>query len=274
MIAGAHGPQQNPSLATARRLDEVLIGDLSWYQGKVLPDYGGDEVSRAVDLADLPTLADVIDRFASRYPGCDRRTVASLWSQLYFAFVVPPVIASQLVPGPVINSSLDAMGLRLADDGAPVGLACTLAAITPVAKGQGNEIAGFVCGHLAIMVRAISGVTDLAPKLLWQNAAGYLAWAVGAVAGDPCRSREAALHLAADVLADGTRNPIRSFVTLRSEDRKLFPKRRICCLRSGLPGRSSCADCPARRPLATVLAPRPLAETTPQPDAPIAPLSS
>lgn len=273
MIAEAREPQQNPTLATARRLEQVLTGDLSWYQGKVLPHCYGDEAHRAMDLTDLSKLADVIDRFASRYPSCDRRAVASLWSQLYFAFVVPPVIASQLVPGPVIDSSLDAMGLRLADDGAPVGLVCTLAAVTPDALGQGDEISRFVCGHLAVMVQAVSRVTDVAPRLLWQNAAGYVAWAIGAVTGHPDRSQEAAMCLGADLLPDGSRNPVRGFVTLRSEDRKLLFKRRVCCLRSGLPDGQSCPDCPARRAFTTVQTPRSSAETAPQQSAPIAPVS-
>ncbi len=97
-------------------------------------------------------------------------------------------------------------------------------------------------------IQALRAETGLSARLLWENAGGHLFWTLTMIARDnPERAGEAAEALQA---LRWPREACAALTLMRADALAGFdaPRRRVCCLRHGLPGFSKCEGiCPLLR---------------------------
>lgn len=178
------------------------------------------------------------------YAGDDARALLSQWSKLHFNLVIPPVLIAARV-----------LGRPLALTGAAVVLKGGL----PHALWLPHGALGEPCGepavlyrslcveHLAPLISALARAVRLAPRVLWNNAANTLEYALRYELPDGGADL-AYLFEQRDWFDTGTANPlyraIRYVDTVRAALGSPFRSRHVCCLRDRLPGELHCAACP------------------------------
>lgn len=98
------------------------------------------------------------------------------------------------------------------------------------------------------VIRALRAETGLSHRLLWENAGGHLIWTLKTIARENAdRADEAAEALQA---LRWPREACAALTLMRSDALAGLdaPRRRVCCLRNGLPGFSKCEGiCPHLR---------------------------
>ncbi|MGQ9367574.1 siderophore-iron reductase FhuF [Azospirillum sp. ST 5-10] len=224
----------------------VLSGPFAHLRGHVLPVGVGDADALPIRaLFDGDRLDAVLERFARRYDGADRRAVLSMWSQWYLGLLIPPAAGTALLHGADRPLGFDDVRVTLAE-GAPGTLHLPACRPAPSPAEPAARLAPLIRGHLAPFVTAFAGRTGVSPRLLWGNAAIRIAGVVEAAchrAGGP----EAGARLREGLFGcrhwpDGERNPL--FGGVRFPDGGA-PQPRVCCLTYRLPGYGYCRGCPA-----------------------------
>jgi ferric iron reductase protein FhuF len=236
---------------TIAALAPLFVGDFEHYRHvMVLPD----DQRPGIPASELIT-HDGLERLLARYrrhqPGEDRRALVSQWSRFYFVKLIVPTVAANLVLGHELPVSVDRLEVILGDDGLPEAFRLPHEGkpFTCQPEGPFERFEALLEGNLAPVVEGWNQQVRLSRKVLWNNAANYLEWLIGAMAG---------LGVPAAMLADGNRliewehrpdgrrNPMYRPVCYvkRATGPSLLRQRRQCCIRYRLPDLALCENCP------------------------------
>jgi ferric iron reductase protein FhuF len=239
-------------------LDPVLQGPLAFARDALclrcsLP---ACEALPCAALCQPEVLGGLLDRFAARHGGADRRAVVSMWTQYYAARLVYPVLAANLLQGRELPLALEETRLLVGPDGSPRGFCLAHEGQGVTACGL-ERFAPLVRGHLAPLVAAVVAEGRIAPRLAWSNFGIRFASVAEIAEGQGLLSAEARADIGAlldqDCWPDGWPNPVRQpYGDCASQARR----RRVCCLRYMLPDFEGCGttcplpggrgDCPTR----------------------------
>ncbi|MDV2984988.1 UNVERIFIED_CONTAM: siderophore-iron reductase FhuF [Methylobacteriaceae bacterium AG10] len=223
-------------------LDGALTGAFALFSGRLRRD--PDPAACALsDLAPGGAVSDGIARFADAHPGAERRAAASLWSAYLFAALIAPTLAA----GARLGRTLAIEAIRLAPEtGLPETLHLAQGAALP--SPLPAQVDRLLAESVAPAIEALRAETGLSARLLWENAGGHLFWTLKTIAReDPERAGEAREALQA---LRWPRDACAALTLMRADAVAGFdaPRRRICCLRHGLPGFSKCEGiCPLLR---------------------------
>lgn len=226
----------------------LFSGDLAIYGDRFVLSADRAPSAPGRDLADAGRLSQLLSEFAAaRYPGGDRRAIASLWAKHHFAALLPPFLAIALIAERDVDLDLDAIGcsfaadgvtaqLHLRDTGRPASPADAFARFTPL-----------IDGHLEPLVKALAAAAGVSRKVLWSNAGNMFEFVVRRIAhaiGERQPVADALTLMAAKYLPDGRPNPL--YAPVRYEDRSGVSERirRVCCIRYLIPDLGYCSTCP------------------------------
>jgi len=205
----------------------------------------GKTLYSAADLCAPATALPIIAPFLRLHQGEDRAAVISMWSQWYFARLLPTWTRISLAYCWQLPSEPRAIRFTLEDNGVPGEF---------ILAGAGGEtpenedifacFGPLVAGHLQPICHTLGHLAGIAPSLFWNNAAIRIAYGftlaqergVDTAAADPL--------LTSKTLPDGTANrlfaPVRQVIT----DQGPQSIRRLCCLRYKLSDTDYCPSCP------------------------------
>lgn len=232
-----------------RETDRLFTGELAHAAGKLVVDDDERSYVPAARLLRPRALEEAVERFGARYPGGDRRAVASLWSQWYLGALVVPSIAAGLLLERVLPLGIDDIDVALDDEG---GHAVAFRLPHGGRRDPGADVferfEPLLRGHLEPFVGTLVDRYRVSPGLLWCNAGRYLQWILDEIEGregDAPPPDTGRRLLTARSRPDGSPNPLHGTVRrVESEDERV-PRRRVCCLRFMLPGVRGCGNlCP------------------------------
>lgn len=233
-------------------LAPLFIGDFEHYREVLV--LRGDDGRAGIPGRDLITpkgVAWLLDQYRHFQPGDDRRALLSQWSRFYFVKLIVPVVAANLVLGRELPVALDRIEVIIGDDGLPEAfrLPDDGAPFTQAPDNPFERFRELVDHHLEPLINGWNREVKLSRKVLWNNAANYLEWLIGAMGG---------LGLPEAMLADGRElveteqrsdggrnhlaNPVRYIE--RGEGLQPMRQRRQCCIRYRLPDLALCENCP------------------------------
>lgn len=217
------------------------------------------EALRVSDLvASGGLLADVLQRHAKvhRVTGGDLRAVASAWSLEYLSALLPPVVAGASVFHHGFPVAASQMWVRFDGAGEPASFHIRELGAPLHGADTAQRYAPLLWQHLSPLFTAIAGLTRIAPKILWGNAARILEpildQGVVLTGGSAplVQDREHLLYSAA--WAQGEANPLhgRQREVMRWQDGRPMPVKlhRQCCLNHLLPDEGYCSICPLAPP--------------------------
>ena len=215
----------------------------------LLQPKAGAEIVACRALADADVLAGLIDRFALAYPGADRRAVVSLWTLYYFSTLTIAVAVAGLELRRVVPVALDDISLCV-DPQTAAPQAFLLPHLGQVRGVLSIEhiLHPMLRQHCEPLIDAMTAHTGVGRKLLWNNVAAYLNWIVEEI-GRTTRQPDfpdAVNAYHAPVWSDGWKNPLFGLIRPHcGDDGQVCARRKICCLRYGLPGIGGCGlSCP------------------------------
>jgi ferric iron reductase protein FhuF len=235
---------------TAFDLAGCFAGDLARFAGSIRPDDGAPHLAGR-SLLELATLRGLIERFAATQPGGEPRAVVSMWSQWHFSNVVVPATVAQLLAGVGLPVALEEGRFALHDNGCTAGVVIPPDHPLPPRQAKAG-LESLVDGHLSPLIALLAGNFGVSAKLLWNNAAVSLAWAVQQCAGNPRVEREGLLAaqalLTTALTPAGLRNPLDGALRPSALAPMEGCQRKICCLRYLLPDMADCGSfCPLPR---------------------------
>jgi ferric iron reductase protein FhuF len=202
---------------------------------------------RAIDLAKpgaVGELREVLHRALSRDRAACPRATASIWSKY---------LVAAMLPAPALHALA---GVRL--ETSPVLLLDGMRPAAMVASPPTQLCAAAEPRHLVTFLRifaepalrAVAQDVRLAPRVLWSNAANFLAWLFEQWRRSPVLVERtetlASAILTAAAWPDGTANPLHrqvDYVPTPLAGVPVTRHRRLCCLRDRL-GQPLCVTCP------------------------------
>ncbi|MCJ2046436.1 siderophore-iron reductase FhuF [Methylobacterium sp. J-078] len=224
---------------------------LGAYRGSVAVGPGGPGARSLTALRDPAAFDATLAAFGAGFGVVDRRILVSYWSQFYFAALATPALTALVCLGRALPLAFETTSLELDDAGRPARLLVAAdAAQAPCGVAPG--LGGLVAAHLAPFVALCHGQCGLAPRVLWGNAAVILDHVAGELGAGKlgmelgrdapaCAEIAACLGRGAPPCGPGVMPLARALCPGAGGCRR----RRVCCLRSGLPGVPSCgALCP------------------------------
>lgn len=207
----------------------------------VLTPLPGTEVANCRDLATGPAFTALMDRYAARHPGCNRKAVISLWSLFYFSLLVIAPTIYRLAHATRLPLHPENMRILIDPEKLlPVAFVLDDAGIEAEETTVVEDLHALLRDHVAGLIPGMAAAERVSPKLLWNNVAVYFSWVLGhlrehadAETAGMCRE----MLVEAPLWPDGERNPMHGM--LRDGNR------RICCLRYMIPSIGGCgATCP------------------------------
>ena len=225
-------------------LDRLIPEEFSYLGGRIrLLPADGDEVHECRALLDPERLSQLIDRYAARLPGADRRAAFSVWTMYYFSHLVIAPLIFWLRERRVLPLAID--GTKLCTDpetGAPLAFVIPNTGEARPDSTVFDAMSEAIRHHAAPMIEASAGANRLSPRLLWNNLAVYADWAIRTFAGHEPTLRDAALlTLSEPTWPCGWQNPMAGQLRQETDESgACFTRRKICCLRYVLPGVPGC----------------------------------
>lgn len=229
-------------------LTPILQGPLAFAQDALcLPDTCPEgEVLPCAALTRPGVLTGLLDRFAARHGGADRRAVVSMWMQYYAVRMVYPVLAANLLLDRDLPLAPEDTLMLVGPDGSPRGF-CLAHEGGPVAAGGLERFAPLLRGHFAPLVEAVVSEGRIAARLAWSNvgvrfaSVAEMAEQQGLLSTAARADVEAVLER--NCWPDGAPNPIGGVYGASCGE--AARRRRVCCLRYLLPDFSGCGcTCP------------------------------
>ncbi|SAL44769.1 iron reductase [Caballeronia peredens] len=206
----------------------------------------GDDTVR-IPLTALPEhRTALLDAMTALYGGDAKhhaRALLSQWSKYYFGLAAPAGVAAARLLGRPLDMSPERTHLVL-KDGMPAQLHFDAAAMQPADADPARRYAGLVA-HLDSVIGMLSGMTKIAPRVLWSNAGNLLDYLL---ANCPLISSDADID-AEWLFRASDDNPLRTPLRDATPRSPLLPNpfraRRVCCVRYEIPGETQlCASCP------------------------------
>lgn len=166
--------------------------------------------------------------------------MASLWSAYLFAALIAPTLAT----GARLGATVAIESIRFAPgSGLPATL--HLASERALPSPLPAQVDRLLAEGITPVIQVLRAETGLSHRLLWENAGGHLFWTLKTIAREnPDRAVEAAEALQA---LCWPRDACTALTLMRADALAGLeaPRRRVCCLRHGLPGFSKCEGiCP------------------------------
>ena len=226
----------------------LFTGDLAVYGDRLVLTSDAAPPSAGRDLTDAQRLAELLSAFGkARYPGGDRRAIASLWAKQHFATLLPAFLAVTLIAGRHIDVGIESIGCTFADDGVTQKIHLRDAGQPSAPGDTAARLVDLIDGHLDPVTVALAAIGGVSKKVIWSNAGNMIDFIVKRIerALGPTAPIVAALDLmAARRLADSRPNPL--FDAVRYLDQTDGPRRvrRVCCIRYLIADLGYCSTCP------------------------------
>lgn len=176
-----------------------------------------------------------------------RRARISMWSQWYFANLLPSWVIISLRHNWQLPIHPQQLFLTLQEEGLPcqIYLQGEGEAYVPQPQVPFYRFEEMIEQHLRPVCQAMAAVSHLKPGIYWGNAAVRVNWGIQQAELVNADIREGTALIEARELSAGRKNPL--FQPLRPENPRdpespLF--RRQCCLRYELPDIAMCPSCP------------------------------
>jgi ferric iron reductase protein FhuF len=187
--------------------------------------------------------------YASRYPGGDKRAIASLWSKWHFSTVTVPTLTAHLLLNRDLPVGLDDLYVIQNEEGCAQGLWLPHEGERFTTQDTTERLTTLIEQHWAPLIERLSAISGAAPRVFWSNAGGYVDYYVNALAAHPLVNQEALTATRALLESrtlNGQRNPlfepVRTYQPSGSEEVKRV--RKLCCLRYLLDEFDVCGNCP------------------------------
>ncbi|MBA8840955.1 siderophore-iron reductase FhuF [Ochrobactrum sp. RH2CCR150] len=231
-------------------LDKAIDERFAYCRGKMLlasPEENA--IIPCSDLTDAAVFSEVIERFASSFPGGDRRAIISMWTMYYFSIVSITPTVLRLVCGKRLPLKLDRTVLVCKPaNAAPTALLLDHSGDDANAPERTFDLLALMRDHIEPLIEAICTNAKVAPKLLWNNVAGYYSWIVDEIGThvNPDLGLAGRALLDEPLWPDGGKNPMYGMMrTAQPACGNAIVQRKVCCLRYTLPGVAGCGQlCP------------------------------
>ncbi|WP_369788234.1 siderophore-iron reductase FhuF [Rouxiella sp. WC2420] len=233
--------------------DSFRDGPLPWVADQF--KFMTSDVSDALPLSLLTTeagCASLLDRYLTAHAQevrqiDQRRARISMWSQWYFANVLPSWVIISLTHNWQLPIRPDQLYLSLQEEGLPNQIYLQSEGEAFVAHDDAPfyRFDEMIEQHLRPVCQALAAVSDLKPGIYWGNAAVRVNWGIQQAELLNIDTREGKALIDARELSAGRKNPL--FQPLRPEnpcDPASTLYRRQCCLRYDLPDVAMCPSCP------------------------------
>lgn len=226
----------------------LFAGDLAVYGDRFVLASDMPPASPGSDLVDAERMAQLLSRFAEqRYPGADRRAVASLWAKQHFATLLPPFLAIALVAEHDIDVCIEAIGCTFSSDGVTQRIHLRDAGKPAAPADPFARFLPLMDGHLAPLISMVAAASGISRKVLWSNAGNMFDFIVRRIEqaiGSSGPVADALMLMTARRLPDGRPNPL--WDPVRYPDYGDGPRRlrRVCCIRYLIPDLGYCSTCP------------------------------
>lgn len=226
----------------------LFTGELAMYGDRFVLEADHPAPSRGCDLADADHLSQLLSRFAGqRYPGGDRRAVASLWAKQHFATLLPPFLALSLIAEQEIDIDLGAIGCTFSADGVTARIHLRDVG-RPASPADGfSRFQPLIDGHLEPLIKSLSLASGASRKVLWSNAGNmfdFIAKRIERAVGRRPPVVDALALMASRRLPDDRPNPLFDPVRYRDRPGSGERLRRVCCIRYLIPDLGYCSACP------------------------------
>lgn len=226
---------------------QLFSGSLAATGDRLCLHDGRDGIIACKLLLDDRRMAEILKIFAGNYSEPDPRAVASQWSKQYFAHLLMPTLAINLVLDRALPLRLDQVGVTLKDDARPNTFFFDDAGSPIEAADFSGRFGDLFDGHVAPLVTSISNASMLPQKVLWANVGNIVENVVGhcfRLAGETPGVRHGRDMLASKLWHDGRRNPLFEPIRYERADGQQIRKRKVCCLRYLIPSLKLCGTCP------------------------------
>lgn len=231
-----------PAFAQLFSGDLAVYGDRFALASELVPSSPGS------DLVDPERLAELLARFGNlRYPGGDRRAVASLWAKQHFATLLPPFLAIALLAGHEVDVSIDTIGCIFSDEGVTQSIHLRDAGKPTASADAFQRFLPLMDEHLVPVITALAAVSGVSRKVLWSNAGNmfdFIVRRVEQVVGARPAVADALTLMATRRLPDDKPNPLFDPVRYPDDGDGLKRVRRVCCIRYLIPDLGYCSTCP------------------------------
>lgn len=231
-------------------LSTLYIGPLEGLTPPRVAPTPGPDALPARTLLEPAYLAELLERFGTRYGHGDRRAVASLWSKWHFSALAAHGLAANLLLERDLPLGLHELHLGQSHEGQTTGLVLHHAGKPLAELDPCSRFTTLLDDHLTPLVEALSTVSGASPKVFWSNAGNYLEHFTNALADHPMAGPDvgepARALMESRTLPDGRRNPLFRpvrYVTPTARDRPARV-RRLCCIRYLIDELGYCANCP------------------------------
>jgi ferric iron reductase protein FhuF len=226
---------------------KLFSGDLAVYADRFVLAHERPPACPGTDLADPERLAMLLARFgARRYPGGDRRAVASLWAKQHFATLLPPFLAIALLAEHEIDIGLDTIGCSFSDEGVTQSIHLADAGRPAQPSEPFRRFLPLIDGHLTPVIAALAATSGVSRKVLWSNAGNMFDFIVRRIEraiGTRPPVADALALMAAKRLPDDRPNPLYDPVRYPGGEGPAR-LRRVCCIRYLIPELGYCSTCP------------------------------
>jgi ferric iron reductase protein FhuF len=201
------------------------------------------------DLIDADIFAKLVDRFSVQFEGADRRAIVSMWTLYYFSTLTIAVAVAGLELRRIVPASLKDMRLCIDPQ-----TAAPQAFVLPDLGRESDVLSiedvlhSVLRRHCEPLIDAIAANSGVGRRMLWNNVAAYLDWIVDEIhktTNQQDIASETARYKVA-IWSDGWKNPLHGLIRPEcGENGEAYGRRKVCCLRYGLPGVGGCGiSCP------------------------------
>ncbi len=232
-------------------IDNLSSGPLNWVAERLKPLT--PEVESAWSMQQLTTpegCAQVLQRYLDVHMGSDTdpqqlRARVSMWSQWYFAMLLPSWVIVSLSHNWQLPIAPERVFLTLQENGLPEQIYFDGPGEPFI---EGLPLARFdvmIEQHLRSVCQSMAEISGLKPGIYWSNAGVRIAWGIEQAQLINADARDGLALLEARVLRDGSKNPLIDPVRAENpSDPNSIRYRRQCCLRYELADHEICSTCP------------------------------
>lgn len=226
---------------------KLFSGDLAVYADRFALASELPPACPGNDLASPARLGTLLTRYGGmRYPGGDRRAVASLWAKQHFATLLPPFLAITLLAEHEIDVGLSAIGCSFSDEGVTRSIHLTDAGRPAAPREPFQRFLPLIDGHLTPSISALASTSGVSRRVLWSNAGNMFDFIVRRIeraVGPRPPIADALALMAAKHLPDDRPNPLYDPVRYSGGEGP-SRMRRVCCIRYLIPELGYCSTCP------------------------------
>lgn len=235
---GSEGSRQISGIA-----DTADTSSYTWYKDIFNSAQNVDAISIR-DLLEGHNLSETLHDYAKSFPDSDPRASASYWSLFYFARLTSSYFSAAR-QGFFPSLDFDDIAVMLEPDGLLKSFHYNPEKIRQITYSDQSAVQSLIEGNLDYFIARMREIAGLSKKLLWNNAAVYIDYALKC--GNDFGSARSFQYSRASIcslpcFADGSHNPISGCLKFEECNNTVVCRRKVCCLRYQLPGIPSCGS--------------------------------